>query len=317
MASETVIVDIDVAQLAAQKNNHYNLYLAKVVNGVCTVIWQSKGPVATVNQPSYEHTNTFDITIPNYQVNYTNDPLGEGAVSFTSGGESAVIALGQCITLDENGIFGQANNEAPAAPGMVTILNSLAGNPHSVLMDNKGNSIWVNKQSGMEPSGAPETLTPIDQYQVWFGNTQNTGTLIADDRSLVGTVTFDGTSTTETISFNANGQWVPGAINAGKDLSSGKTVLVVAAFSTTLTTVAVTYVTHQLISKFATGLKPKEIKVDASKKTVRISFDNSKASSLSKLAQDQYEKAVNDALTKAASDKSSGLLPNTWTLSEA
>jgi|SRR6188474_2877097 hypothetical protein len=49
MAAETITVYIDPAQLAAQKRNNYNLYLAKMVNGQFTVIWQSMGPIATVD----------------------------------------------------------------------------------------------------------------------------------------------------------------------------------------------------------------------------------------------------------------------------
>src|SRR6185437_3461513 len=78
MTTQTIQIYIDQNQLAAQKNNNYSLYLAKMVNGAYTVIWQSMGPIATVGNPSYEYSNTFDITIPSYNVNYTNSTLTPG-----------------------------------------------------------------------------------------------------------------------------------------------------------------------------------------------------------------------------------------------
>ena len=85
MASQTLIVQIDEAQLAAQKNNNYSLYLAKKVNGVFTVIWQSRGPIASVGVPSYQYNNVFNIAYPtsviatpNLNLRFFNPPRTAG-----------------------------------------------------------------------------------------------------------------------------------------------------------------------------------------------------------------------------------------------
>jgi hypothetical protein len=79
-------------------------------------------------------------------------------------------------------------------------------NPHEILNDSDGNPIFVNTESGMDVGSA--ILTPIDKYQIWFANKQQTGTMIASNTGDVGEVTFDGSSQTEIISFDASGKWI-------------------------------------------------------------------------------------------------------------
>lgn len=196
MASESIIVFIDQDQMIAQKSNSYSLYLAKKVNGKFTVIWQSKGPIATVNTPSYQYQNRFDITVPSYQVNYGNVTQTSGSVSFTSSGKPVSMNIGQTVSLDKNGMFGTPANDGN--PGTLIVNNQLAGNPNEILSDQSGNPIFVNTQSGMDIGTAE--LTPIDEYQIWFDNCQATGTIIAHNASNPKVVTFSGGSTTQTIS---------------------------------------------------------------------------------------------------------------------
>ncbi|MGE8176289.1 hypothetical protein [Pseudomonas fluorescens] len=204
--SQQIILFIEEEQLKAQKDNNYSLYLAKKVNNDFTVIWQSKGPVATVLTPSYQYKNTFDITTPSFMVNYTNDPVTTGNIIFTSGGKNRAISTGQSTVLDANGIFSPPAN-ADAKPSDVVIKNNLAANPHEILLDSKGQNIWVNRQSGMNIGTA--TITPKSVYQLWFGNIQDTGSLIAENLSNATQQTLvDGDSII--ITYTNASTWVTG-----------------------------------------------------------------------------------------------------------
>jgi hypothetical protein len=205
MSSQQIIVYIEEEQLIAQKENNYSLYLAKKVNNDFTVIWQSKGPIATVGKPSYQYQNTFDITTPSFMVNYTNSPVTTGNVTFTSGGKNRAISTGQSTILDANGVFSPPANDAKASD--ILISNLLQANPHEILLDAKGQNIWVNRQSGMNIGTA--TLTPKNEYQLWFGNRQETGTLIAENLSNSTTQSLVNGQTV-TITYSNAGLWVPG-----------------------------------------------------------------------------------------------------------
>jgi hypothetical protein len=315
MASETIIVQIDQAQLTAQKNNQYSLYLAKMVNGVYTVIWQSMGPIATVNTPSYEPSNTFNIAVPSYQINYTNVPIVQGSVTFTSSGNPVTMNIGQAVTLDTNGIFGTPTNSGTA--GQLTVQNSLAGNPHEILSDANGNAIFVNVASGMDVG--PAVLTPIDEYQIWFGNLQETGTIIANNVSNAGTVTFAGGTTTQTISYTNAGTWQSGPLAgdstalASAVKSADVAVTVVAFFTKALVVGAVTYLASKLIDKFANNLQPTNITVSTNPASVSVTFAGGQGSSDAAANLGTYDAAVNAALNAAMADPSSDLTGESWT----
>ena len=313
MSSEKIIVYIDPAQIAAQKNNNYSLFLAKKVNGVFTVIWQSMGPVATVNNPSYEYNNTFIIEVPAYQVNYGSTETSGSSISFSSAGLPVTINLGQTVTLDSNGIFGTPQNKGPA--GVIRIVNSLEGNSHELLADNQGNPIFFNAASGMDIGNAD--LTPIDQYQLWFDNHQETGTIIADNVSNPGLVVFAGEDS-ETISYTAAGTWEDGPLTAKRrtDAEAGNGLVIVAAtFTTALTAAAVTYLTSQLVSKFAGDLRPSSLKVAIGSLTLEVTFQVAKAE-MAGVDVTRYEDAVDTALGVARRDPKSGLSGEHWRLSQ-
>jgi len=324
MAAETIFVYIDETQLAAQKDNKYSLYLAKKVNGVFTVIWQSKGPQATVGNPSYEYKNQFDTTIPGYNVNYGNVTQSQGGVSFTSSGKNMPIEVGQTVVLDANGIFGAPNNNGK--PGVITIHNSLQGNPHEILSDQGGNVLFVNVASGMDIGDAD--LTPVDTYQIWFDNYQDAGTIIAHNVSNSATVVFAG-ETEKSIYYNQSGVWQDGSPpslklfigSTGADIAAMETTsvgnpvvfTVAATFTTALTIAAVTYISKQLINLFYT-VHPTDIEVDApGGYHAKIKFANA-AAVLAVLGLDTYDHAVNDALNKAIAVPNSGLKGEKWTL---
>jgi hypothetical protein len=326
MAAETITVFIDPAQVKAQKNNNYSLYLAKKVNGVFVVIWQSKGPVATVNSPSYEYQNTFQIQIPSYNVNYGSVTTDQGNVSFTSGGQNQSIELGQSVQLNSYGLFSTPTNDGTA--GEITIQNQLQANPNAILSDAKGNVIFVNTASGMDIG--PAYLTPIDTYQLWFDNYQDTGTIIAHNASKIGTVVFDGGTANKVISYDSSGTWLDGPLSSKMTVGFDDDVVaafkkledvdpvsvtVLATFTAALTIASVTYLTNKLISKFSGGLKPKKITTSVGSYSMTLEFDNARTV-IALLGADAYESAVNDALGKAAADSTSGLKGESWSLTD-
>jgi hypothetical protein len=320
MADEKITVYIDITQMIAQKNNNYSLYLAKMVNGQYTVIWQSKGPVATVDNPTYEYNNDFAITVPSYQVNYGTLTEDSGSVSFTASGSPQAIDIGQTVELTNLGIFSAPENNG--TPGQITIQNQLAGNPHAVLLDNQGNPIFVNVQSGMDIGTA--TITPIDTYQIWFDNYQETGTIIAHNVSNAATVTFSGGTTSKVISYNKQGSWQEGPLEQTLDLGGVEAgtdhpiiVTVLATFKYALTAAATTYLLYRLIDKFKSGLRPTLFKASVGGTKLTVEFQGPRNREIIKtLGLDKYDSAVNQALTAAKADKAPGLHNETWTLSE-
>ncbi|ETX02967.1 MAG: hypothetical protein ETSY1_01675 [Candidatus Entotheonella factor] len=53
------------------------------------------------------------------------------------------------------------------------------------------------------------TLTPLDNYEIWFGNKQASGTLIAVNRSKVKSLTLEAGGSA-TITYDDSGNWVDG-----------------------------------------------------------------------------------------------------------
>jgi hypothetical protein len=205
MSEQLIILYIEEAQLIAQKTNNYSLYLAKMVNNTFTVIWSARLPKATTNNPSYQYKNTFDISSLSFMVNFTNTPMQEGDITFTSGGKNRPISTGQKTTLNEYGVFTPPINGG--VPGDVLINNQLPANPREILLDSKAYCIWVNCSGGM--SIGETTMTPKNQFQLWFGPAQATGSLIPGNVSNAYVVTVND-GETKTITYNDSGVWVPG-----------------------------------------------------------------------------------------------------------
>lgn len=321
MSTETITVNVDPGQVAIQKGNNYSLYLAKMVNGMCTVIWQSKGPKPSENNPAvYEPKNTFNIAVQDYMVNYGTTTTTDGAVTFSASGINQQIALGQTVTLDSNGLFGANSNTGTA--GEITINNQLQGNPVAVLLDDGGNPIFFNQGSGMDIGTA--TFTPIDTYQIWFGSIQDTGSIIAENRSNVGTVTFAGGTATQTISYTADGQWVEGSLPSQVDLRQVPgaainpiVVQVVATLRYAIAAGSLTYLLNNIIGKFSPGLVPTVVTASALGASLTFEFAGQKNRDiLATFGFDKFETAVNNALAAAKADSKFNLKTETWTLSE-
>lgn len=205
MSTQQIVVYIEEKQLIAQKNNNYSLYLAKKVNNTFTVIWLSEPPFSTADQSAYQYKNIFDITNTSYMVNFTNTQPEEGDIIFTSGGKNLPISTGQMTTLDKYGVFSPANSGG--TPNTISIINQLQGSPHEILLDSKGRNIWLDCSNGM--SMGTTIVTPFNDFQLWFGTTQVTGSLIPDNVSNACNVTVnDGKP--QTITYTNSGVWVPG-----------------------------------------------------------------------------------------------------------
>jgi hypothetical protein len=93
---------------------------------------------------------------------------------------------------------------------------------------------------------------------------------------------------------------------------------VIAAFTIPLSIAAATYLTKQLINRFATDLKPTNITL--SKKSndysLEVKFSTPGDTLRANGGSDRYEAAVNNALAAAKNDPKSDLAAETWTLSE-
>ncbi|MGE7959267.1 hypothetical protein ACQKQA_22285 [Pseudomonas sp. NPDC089530] len=205
MSNQTIIVYIEEEQLVAQKVNNQSLCLAKKVNNSFTVIWLSKPPFAAPNQPTYQYKNTLNITSNSYMVNFTNTPLQQGDVNFTSGGKNLPINTGQITTLSQYGVFTPARNGG--TPGDVSINNQLPANPSEILLDSTGLNLWVNCTGGMNIGVA--TMTPQNEFQLWFGPTQAAGTLIPSNLSNPYVVSVND-GETKTVTYTNSGVWVSG-----------------------------------------------------------------------------------------------------------
>lgn len=307
-----LIVYIDPAQIPLQKKNSYNLYIAKKVNGSYTVIWQSFLPIAAAGKPSYGYRNVFNVEIPSYKVNYTTDPVTHGSVTFSSGGVDTDIALGQVTMLDPYGLFTQAKNGG--TPGQITIMNSLQNNPHSLLMDENGNNIFVNLKSGMDIG--KETLTVESLYQVWFYARQANGTIIAKDIGLVGEVDFAVGKTNKSITYTSQGTWEQGepANLAQRNRLMGKippqseledidlVINVTVLFTIAVTGAAFTYLSTQFINKFSGNLKPKKVHVKAGGMEMLVEFPATSPGNGETVSFSDYDKAVDDQLRNSVNE---------------
>ena len=307
MAAEMITVYIDPVQLSVQKTNNYSLFLAKMVNGRFNVIWQSRGPIATVTNPADEYRNTFMIEVPSYEVNY-------GEITTTGGRRHLLCKRARAERLHRpdseprpNGTFDPPTNNGTA--GEITINNQLAGNPHAILLDNAGQPIFVDIESGMD-NGVATTLTPIETYRFWFDNFQDTGTLIPDSVGNGAIVTFSGGATTQVISFNQSGQWQTGPLAQTVDLAEmaglGQegnllTVTVIATFRNPLTVAAVTYLLSRLFEKFSAGLRPRTLQAQLGSLRLLVGFSGPRRG-LAAVGLDKFEAAVDLALTSARAD---------------
>ncbi|WP_347902616.1 hypothetical protein [Pseudomonas purpurea] len=205
MSNQQIVVYIEELQLVAQKTNNYSLYLAKKVNDSFTAIWLAKGPVSVPGQSSYQYKNIFDISTISFMVNFASAPIKEGDITFTSGGKNLAIQTGQTTTLNQYGVFSPPKNNG--TPGEIIIDNQLDADIHEILLDSTGQNIWANCTEPM--SVGISTMTPKNQFQLWFGSFQGLGSLIRGNVSnpIIVDVNDDET---KTITYNNSGNWVAG-----------------------------------------------------------------------------------------------------------
>ena len=314
MSAQSIKVEIHQNQVSRQKQNGYNLMLAKKVNGNFTVIWQSRLANAATDA-TYEQHNTFDIQVDSYMVGYTNDKVQSGSVDFTSGAGPVPIELSQKVKIDKYGVIGKA--DYGGTPGTIIIENELGSSPHEILTDSKSKPLFINRESGMDLGTS--ILTPQDEYQIWFQSHLEAGSIIVDNISHAINVVFGAGDTVKTVSFNADGEWQHGGLVASKASLSAKVVpsfgvTVLATFNKALTTAAITYLTTKLINKFSGNLRPKGITISGN--GVTIEFKGYKPPLGGLVLTDQYEQAVDKALLAAVNDHDSELFNNSWFITE-
>jgi hypothetical protein len=265
--------------------------------------------------------NQFDISVSSYQVNYCTLSADNGTVTFTGEGIAQAIELGQTVQLDQGGLFGTPSNTG--TPGQITIDNQLGGHPNAELLDSAGTRIFVNTESGMDNGSA--TLIPIDTYQIWFDNYQDTGTIIAHNVSNVATVKFDGGTTRKVISYTADGKWQDGPLAQKIDLSGvglgqvqdgGITVAVLAFFEYALTVGALTYLVNNIVKKF-NKLSPTVLTIGVGTTQLLFEFETSQNREiLAVFGTDKFEDAVDRALTSARADPAFNMQGQKWSLGD-
>lgn len=173
-ATKTVTIEIAMADLARLKQSAYRLCVAKEVNGVHNVVWQSSS--------QYLATNRFQWA-PQFQIFCTN--------AFVDGMQVRVatnivkIGLGETSTLDEDGRLGPArtggastaisllNQFGPIHPGLSQICTWIDDSRMST-------PIFVAPQQVV---GGTTVLTPVENVLVWFEQNIQTGTMFSTSRS--------------------------------------------------------------------------------------------------------------------------------------
>lgn len=168
------------------------------------------------------------------------------------------------------------------------------------------------------------TLTPIDEYQIWFDSYQDTGTIIAHNVSNAGIVTFSGGVASQTISYTSEGKWVAGDLPTSSDVDLSAVdavdntiaIEVLALFSKALTAGAATFLLSKLIDKFASNLRPPKISAVAGSAKLEVEFTSEPGNGLQAASTNAYEDAVNDALRALANEKQSPIARERWSISE-
>jgi len=100
-------------------------------------------------------------------------------------------------------------------------------------------------------------------------------------------------------------------------LSDEIDVTVQVTFTKALTIAAVTYLTHKLIDKFTSNLKPSSIEVSGpTGYSLKVKFHKNTAMFLATVGLDVYEVAVDNALSKAKLDPTSKLAEESWKIED-
>jgi hypothetical protein len=196
--TKSVQIETGIADVAYLKTNRYRLCLAKKVNGIYNVVWQSHGDFVAIN--------SFSWMTPVYQV--------FGSTHFQTSARVVVDTNLVAASLGERVIMDQAGHIGPAEPG---------ADSHSITFVNQDGPIHPGLQSGSIGPGDNQVITPIYLYpqsvpvgtvmfapiekvQVWFAQNLATGTIIDDH--VLNAVEIDLTTVNSAARRYQNGNWL-------------------------------------------------------------------------------------------------------------
>ena len=136
---------------------------------------------------------------------YTQQLPGGGLAPVVSG-NPVDMSAGEVVTLDRAGEFGVPTGSG-GVQGSLIINNKRANFPHACVNDSSGNTIFVAEE-GMNKG--ENKMTPKEVYQVWFGQFQETGTMIYSSLGSVGNIDLTG-GINGAITYTNEQAWQEGA----------------------------------------------------------------------------------------------------------
>jgi len=173
--TKNLTIEIAEEDLKTLKQNNYKLCFAKKVgNNDYNVVWQSSD--------GYLINNEFSWT-PQYQIFGSNTFQDSVTVEASTGPKG--IGLGEQITLDKAGVFGEPSTGGPDTS--ITMHNEYGSihpgvNQLSTAIDGTQTStpIYVAVNSVVQ---GDTVLTPVDKVLVWFQQDIETSTMFSESRS--------------------------------------------------------------------------------------------------------------------------------------
>ncbi|KAG7086455.1 hypothetical protein E1B28_002407 [Marasmius oreades] len=198
-----VIIDSE-EQIEFLKRQGYNLFLARLVSGrdKANVIWKS--------HPDFTYANRFRWK-PVYAI---SGSVSVGVRTLVEGSTKVKpIEPGQSIEINEWG--NMTNPDGSAVPGKAFKLTNKDPNTNFSAVvytvdpaTPDGTPLTPFYISGLLPRTFPVEITPIDNIVVvWFGQAQETGTIIADYSGPHFTVVYDKEQTKHTVQWTKEEGW--------------------------------------------------------------------------------------------------------------
>lgn len=176
-AKKSVIVEINPEDLVNLKKSGYNLCFAKKVGEAdYNVVWES------LNGTQYLPKNIFSWE-PQYQVFGTNTFQADVKVEESTGPKD--IGIGQVITLDQNGLFGEPS-DSTTDKHKLTVANNFGsihiGISQKCIAGGKSSTsaIYVGKTPTLKGN---ESFQPKEKLIIWFQTKIETGTMFVDRRT--------------------------------------------------------------------------------------------------------------------------------------
>ncbi|KAG7086457.1 hypothetical protein E1B28_002409 [Marasmius oreades] len=201
--SLTLNVNIDPAQVDYLQKQGYDLFLAKLVDG------QAKANVIWKSNSKYIATNNFKWQ-PVYAI--AGSETVEPGTLVSASTTVKPIGYGQSIEISETGTI--SNPSGTVAPGKAFTLTNNDPNlrfsaaVYSVDPTKPGaalsNPFFVSKSI---EHGFHVSILPVETVVLWFGQHQETSTIIADYSGPALTVVYGKGDSTHTAQWTKDGNW--------------------------------------------------------------------------------------------------------------